>query len=259
MKIKFYFLLAPVVLSILLNVAAVKAESDAPKQVLITLSDDYPPISFGGLDKIQGISPDILKEVFKNYPKYQVKVEGYPWARAQDMVRLGQSDAMFSIPTDLRNKYSVASKNPGFVQNFKAFTYLGHSKLNDFKGYKFIKDFKSFTVCEYYSSGWAKDHLVGVIDKINYSVSMSTKLKMLVAKRCDVLFDSDIIVRSVSKNEKVQEQIVEIPTVFEKTEFHLQVSRLSKKPEILDIFDQEILKMRVDGRLGRILKKWQGN
>lgn len=247
------FLVPILAIFVFLNFSTANANT---KKILITLSDDYPPVSMGSGTKLVGITHDILIEVFRHHPEFEISIEGYPWARAQEMVKNGSSDAMATAVTDARKLYANPSKHAVFTSNFKPFTYASNPNISKFLKYKNIKDFSSASVCEYSSSGWAKDHLVSVIKEMVYSNSIITKFGMLWKKRCDIAVDSDLIFRYLLKENKDLHGLIELPIVFEKVDFHFLVSKLSKNPEILGIFDREIIKMKKDGRLNKIMKKW---
>lgn len=232
------------------------AKDPQPETVIITISDDYEPISSGTNEKVVGIIPDILNAIFKKYPQYKLKILGLPWARAQQLVEKGDSDGMFTIPTDARAQYARFSKEIGFTQSFNFYTYPFHPKLKQLSAVKSYSDLKNFVVCEYLGSGWAKQNLEGNVKEFVYSKTVATKIESLVNRRCDLIVESDLITRFVGAKIPGGNRLVKVSNLNQKVHIHFQISKISRKKQLIKIFDKEILDLRKSGEFQKILDKW---
>lgn len=100
------------------------------KPIKIVFMEDYEPVSFlSPVDgKAIGIAPDIIREAFSD-KGISLELVGYPWVRAQEMVKRGDADAMVTIATPERLTYTTSSELPAFYDSFRAYTYIAHPKI----------------------------------------------------------------------------------------------------------------------------------
>lgn len=59
-----------------------------------------------------GVATEILKEIVERRAGLGLDYVGLPWLRAQDIVRTGTADALFTIPTAARREYLVFTPSP---------------------------------------------------------------------------------------------------------------------------------------------------
>lgn len=227
------------------------------KPIKIVFMEDYEPVSFiSPVDgRAIGIAPDIIREAFSD-KGIQLELVGYPWMRAQEMVRRGDADAMVSIVTPERLTYTNASEFPAFYDTNKAYTYVGHLKIDELKKAKGVTDLKKFTFCDYRGNGWGKANIVGQVKKIEWGTSIDMKVGMLAAHRCDVIVDLGFIVLSTAKRNHFEEQIVELPVSFEGTTFRLLVGKKSLHQDLLSEFDKRAKIMHEKKITEKIILKW---
>lgn len=227
------------------------------KPIKIVFMEDCEPFSFiSPVDGTAiGIAPDILREAFADQG---VKLEfiGYPWARAQEMVKRGDADAMVTVITPERLTYTIASKLPAFYDSYKAYTYIAHPKMNELKKAKSLDDLKNYTFCDYRGNGWGKANLVGKVKNIEWANGFDMKFGMLAARRCDIAVDLGSIALSSAKRNQFDEQLVVLPVSFEGTNFHLLVGKKSYYQNVLSEFDKKIKIMYERKVIEKIMLKW---
>lgn len=224
-------------------------------EVNLAISSDYAPIHFGQNNPRESISTDVLREIFKNQDKYQLKFNGFPWERAQVLVKEGAQDAFISIPTPARMQYTLVSQSPVLIQNFKIYYNINSNNILQIKKIKTLNDLDDMKICEYFSSGWAKQNLEKYLKNIIYSRTIDTKLKMLNSGRCDLILEGDIVVNYYIKNLELK-NIATLNIEIEKTKFHLMVSQKSKNADFLDYFNKNNLMINNPLKYEEIINKW---
>ncbi len=227
------------------------------KPIKIVFMESYEPVSFiSPVDgRAIGIAPDIVREAFSD-TGIKLELVGYPWIRAQEMVKRGDADAMVTIVTPERLLYTTASKLPAFYDDSKAYTYIGHPKMEELKKVRSVDDLKNYTVCDYRGNGWGKANIVGKVKQIEWGASIDAKVGMLAAHRCDVIVDLGFIVLSTARRNQFEEQIVELPASFEGTTFRLMVGKKSNYQELLSEFDKRIKVMHEKKITEKIILRW---
>ncbi|MGD9200267.1 MAG: transporter substrate-binding domain-containing protein [Chitinispirillia bacterium] len=220
--------------------------------------DDYKPYHW--LDKNNrsvGIFIDICEEVFKKLG-CDVVCTQYPWARAQKEVNEGVDDAYISTPTPIRLKHIVPVEESFVVMDKTLFTYVGHPKIEGLKKIQKLSELKDYKILDYLGNGWAKKTLIDEMGfKIDFAPTVDNVLQKLTARRGDVFIEDPKLVHFNAKMLGLSSKIVELPAVFESTNFNLCVSKKSEfKKEIQKISDV-LREIKKDGTFDKILQKWK--
>ncbi|MCP4023872.1 MAG: transporter substrate-binding domain-containing protein, partial [Desulfobacteraceae bacterium] len=84
----------------------------AQKPIKIVYFENFAPFSWKENNQMHGILIDVLTEAIQERIKIGLLHEGYPWARAQSMVRTGKADAFVTVPTPERRAYTEISSEP---------------------------------------------------------------------------------------------------------------------------------------------------
>ncbi|HYX32285.1 MAG TPA: transporter substrate-binding domain-containing protein [Oligoflexus sp.] len=221
--------------------------------IKIGFSNDYEPVSFARHGKAVGISPDIVREAIGN--ELTVEFVSLPWVRAQRMVEEGKLDAMFSIATQAREVYSIPSALPGFTGEFRGYTYIHHPQMERLSRVKRIEEIKDLVACEYLGSGWGNQHLKSVLQRIEFSPTLATKLEMTRWKRCDFIVELDFLV-DYQNNRSSLDKLVKLPAVYQTVSFRLLLSKKSAYKELLTVFDKNIVNLEKAGRVRSIIQSW---
>ncbi|MDG0815774.1 substrate-binding periplasmic protein [Bdellovibrio svalbardensis] len=226
------------------------------KRIKIALSEDYYPWSYGQLNKVQGMSVDILKEILEKQMNYQVQYVGLPWSRAQEDAFRGKYDALCSIASEKRLKFMNASKHPVFRGMVRVYIRNTPSELAKVKG---IQDLKSLTQAPlifniYVGAGWAADHLPA--SKIEYSSSIESSIRKLVGGHGDVVVDNSLVVRYYLKKMNLEDKIKEIPIFIDNLDFYFLVNKNSKFNEDFEKFNKLFLAFSKTKAYRDILSKY---
>jgi polar amino acid transport system substrate-binding protein len=141
--------------SALLNLPLWGAEMRPPLRMVYFESGE--PLSWRGADGgMRGLLIDILEVTLRKWAGIDLTHEGYPWARAQLMVRQGGADGFCTIPTPERLTYTIASAEPATSPAFSVYTKADGKRMGELKLVKTIEDLRPFSHVSYIGSGWAK-------------------------------------------------------------------------------------------------------
>jgi len=199
---------------------------------------------------MQGLLVDTLDEALKKRMKIELSHDGYPWARAQLMVKQGSADAFCTIPTPERLTYAVASTEPVATIPLVMYAKVDGKRLEELKKVRTVEDLRSFSHVSYIGAGWAKKNLVGV--DVDYVPKIEDCLRILARGEADLYIDNRASTQKYLRALGLQKQIVELPHVLENTYYHLCIGKESPYVDILPAFDKVMAKLKSDGTLAAI-------
>ncbi|GAX87550.1 polar amino acid transport system substrate-binding protein [Lebetimonas natsushimae] len=254
MKTFKYFLL------ILILMFSFSNATNNTKPFYYTDDEDYPPLIYRNSNgKPAGILYDIMKEAFHrmNIP---LKVDLYPWKRAQKMVKDGISDAMISIITPERLKFTIAS-DPILLSSEYIFVNKNNPHFKEIMTIKSIKELKPFTIVEAFGAGWTKANLKGC--NIIWVPNIENAFEMLIKGRADIYIANGYTARcfihkkihSKNKLSEGYKNIVMNHSPIKTVAFRLLINKNSKYINILDKFNKVINQMKMDGTIASIIEK----
>lgn len=231
------------------------APADATTMKIVYFNN-FPPVSWEDQDsrKMRGILIDVFNEALLTRMGIAVRHTGYPWKRAQQMVKDGEADGFATIPTPARRGYTTVSNEHVLTVKVTIFTKKGHPKIEEFKKIQKLSDLKQFSLLNYFGNGWAKKNLAGF--NMNMSKNMDSVLKKLAAGRGELAVLNSQVTKFLIKKLGLENEVVEIPVVLDSKTFHLCVGNKSPHVSILKDFDNTIREMRKDGTLQAIYDKY---
>ena len=98
---------------------------------------------------MNGILIDVLTEAIQTQMGIQVSHEGYPWARAQMMVKLNKADAFVTVPTPERSSYTEISTEPVILATFTLFVSKKNKQIKALQTVKTLSDLTNFNLVHY--------------------------------------------------------------------------------------------------------------
>lgn len=238
-----------------LLVVALAVPAWAGEPLKIVYFEDFRPYSWREGNRTKGMLIDILDEALSKRMGLSVVHAGYPWERAQTLVRLGQADAFSTLTTPERLGFSKASNATVCTVTFNLFTGASNPNLQDLRQASALQDLKPFRFVAYLGSGWAKKNLTGF--KVQWTPTLESALLMLERNRVDAFIDISESVRYTVKTLGMSKVIKELPHCYDKLEFKLFIGDLSPYQRILPAFDRIMTEMVKDGTVKRILKSYQ--
>ena len=228
----------------------------AQEEMKIVYFENYQPFSWkNDSGMMQGIMIDVLNEAIQTQMGIRISHKGYPWRRAQKMVRNGDADAFVTVPTAERREYTEISTEAVLTVEVTMFTRKGHPRIGEFRKIKTISDLKGFKLLDYIGNGWAEIKLAGFEREL--CPKMDNVFFKLAKGRGDLFVQGSQVSHYTIKRLKLEDQIVEIPNVLESTSFNLCIGKKSSYVKIIPDFDETLREMRESLKLKEIYDKYK--
>lgn len=205
---------------------------------------NYPPFSWDDGVRMRGILIDVLDHALEERLRIPASHTGYPWKRAQHLVRINAADAFCTVPTPERLKYTVASKEPVLVATFTIFINRNSDRRQDLSGIETLDDLHGFRLGHYLGSGWAAKNLKGRGFELFEAATLDSALAMLAANRIDAIIDTSQVIRYRILQLELDDTLMELPQVLDKAPFSLCIGKQSPFAGIIPSFDNAMRQMR---------------
>jgi len=225
-------------------------------------SMDAPPFKSANSEgKPSGIFYDIITSAFERM-EVPLQYKGYPWKRAQMLVKTKRADALITVPTPERLKYSIPSRETVLVVKMKIFTQRDNPNTAKIKSVKALADLKGLKIVGYIGDGWGEEMLKQF--EVDWLPNIASVCKTIAAGRGDVFLENEIVALHTIKNIKNNERdwglkfdnIISFDAPVVPMSFHLLIQKKSKFLHLLPNFDETIRTMHKDGELDKIVDKW---
>lgn len=186
--------------------------------------------------------------------------ETFPWGRCQANVQEGLADAMVTVPTTKRLRYTVTHRDPFYLKKLTIFTYKDHPRLVFIQNIKTIDDIKryGFTVITYVGNGWNDKHIVSRKIQTHQTAKVKNVWPMLAHKRGDIVIEWPHAAWPDIKKTGAAKDIVQTSISIDAMPFHLLVNKKSPFASRMDEFNRTIQRMKASGRIGKIVNKYMG-
>jgi polar amino acid transport system substrate-binding protein len=232
------------------------ANSKPSINMVLVYFDDYKPFSWKDENgEMKGILIDILNETINKRMDVPITHEGYPWIRAQELVKTGKADAFCTFPSEARKSYTNVSKEAVVDNRVYLYSNPHNPKIEEIKKVKIPQDLKPFKIGSYNGDGWVKQNL----NKMDIAWTSSPKqvLEMVASQRVDVYSDFSTSTYYLIKEMNLKQSILEIPVDFENVSFNLCVGKNSPYVNILPKFDEVMKQIKADGTYQSILDRYK--
>ncbi len=131
------------------------------------VADDEPPYSSISEGVAVGIIPDIINLVFNYLPSHQLKLEAFPWARAQVEVKLSRADGFFTYPSLSRKDYAIFTSNTAYTEDYGYLIYsLDNINRGVIESAASFEGLKSVKVITKTGAEWVSDNIPEYIQKV---------------------------------------------------------------------------------------------
>lgn len=217
--------------------------------------DDFAPYSWRDEQgQMRGLMIDVMDRVAARMG-LRVYHEGYPWQRAQKMVRLAQADGFVTVATRERRSYTLVVEEPVATTVVTVFTRLGHPRMTDFQRANRLNDFKSLTFLDYFGNGWGKENLAGFT--VHHTINVDNVFKMLAAGRGDLMVTDPLVARFKLNQLGLSGLVVEVPLLLSSTPFNLCIGKHSRFNARITEFNSALQQLRESGELARIVERYR--
>ncbi len=233
--------------AVIIDSATTRHSFAASPTIQLTYFNNYPPFSWQEDGNMKGMLIDLLSEALENRMGIPTSHAGYPWRRAQLLVKSGQADAFCTVPTPERREYANISDEPTLNATFTLFIKRGTAKRALLAKVTSLDELQNFRIGHYLGSGWAKKNLKGRGFNLFETTTLDGALRMLAIGRTDLVIDTSQVVRYRIKELGLSETLEELPQVLDQASFSLCIGKASPFVRILSKFEKTMRAMRADG------------
>ncbi|WP_019613842.1 substrate-binding periplasmic protein [Psychromonas ossibalaenae] len=227
------------------------------KEMRVVFSDGYLPFSWQQDNQIKGILKDLLDEILVQRMGIKVSYEICPWARCQMMVKEGQRDALFTVSSTKRDRYSMKTELPLFISDFFIYSGANNKNLPLLQRVKNLESLLALENLRYVyllGSGWHDQNLATAhhVTTVLYPAKI---LDLLKFNRADVYIEQAVSMNYQIKRLNLNQGIIQIPAVMDHTSWHLYIGNKSDYISILPQLDRMLDKMQKEGSLQKLHDK----
>ena len=221
--------------------------------------EDYPPLIYCGADgEPAGIFYEIMTEAFRRLG-IPLKVELYPWARAQKILTEGAGDGMVTVLTNERKLYLIGS-DPILLASEQIFANENNPRIDEIMAIRSLQELRPFRIVETIGSGWTEENLQGA--EIIWVPDMDNAFLMLITNRADIYIANGFtgayfIRKRVSIGDSFSEgykHIITNPYPLNTVAFRLLIKDDSPYVGIIDDFNSIMHQMQLDGTIQRTIE-----
>ncbi|MGQ9370910.1 substrate-binding periplasmic protein [Azospirillum sp. ST 5-10] len=232
--------------------AAGSAAADTLKLVAL----NFPPLIFEENGAPTGIAFDLVTEALRR-AGHQASVEVMPWARALDMTRDGQADAIFTAYRTPEREQFLNYSNEVVVPQVVSLFVRADSPV------AFAGDLAALApyrvgVVNQISYGKAIDDAIkdGVLANVEKSNDSDSNVKKLVAGRFDVMPSNRYVARHILKAQGVTDQVKELTPEVQNIPSYIAFTKARDTAALRDAFDAALAAMKADGTVQTIMDKY---
>jgi polar amino acid transport system substrate-binding protein len=126
----------------------------AAEPIIVVFHPTAPPFSLGEADgRVTGILPDAMRLVAAR-ADLPVRCLAYPWARAQEMVRTGEADALVTVRTDERDRELIFAETPLLSDEMRAYFRRDRADAPRLRAGLDLQELSGMGVLSYIADGW---------------------------------------------------------------------------------------------------------
>jgi len=221
--------------------------------------ESFPPYSWVEENKMTGILIDIVDEVIRDRLNIPVQHAGFPWARAQNLVKSGDSDAFITLPTPSRREYTVCSELGVISIEMKIFVKKGNPLIPELMQIQHLEDLKKYDIVDYLGNGWIEHNLKEEDGwAISLLVSSEQTYEVLNKGRAAIRMDVNHVGRHILKKLNLNKSIIELPKpVVDPYFLNLCIRKSSEYVNIIPQFENEFRNTQKDGMIEKIYDKYR--
>ncbi len=230
--------------------------------IKIAYYESYFPFSYVENGKVKGLFIDIANYILEEKMHYKIISEAFPWERAQDYVKKGELDSHITLKTKERSEFLLFNNTPIFISQTVILYSINNPKKKEIEKIKSKNDLKKFIINDYIGNQYTKSNFpISEGFNIESSSNIEISLKKLSANRGDIVF---ISLSKVMQNE-FKEKMKSLKTkiikfVNDNPKYYLALRKnYHNSQEIINEFDNELVKAKESGELNKFFKKYNIN
>lgn len=229
----------------------------AAGQVKMVYYNEFAPFSFEGPGgAITGILVDGLDKTLGRLPGVSLSHEGFPWTRAQALVKAGRADGFITNPTADRREYAKFSQEFLAESGIRIFFAKNHPRAAEIRNIKSIDDLRAFRQVDFRGNGFAEREFQGLT--IEWQNTLNVVMKLLAHQRADIFVGNDMVGRHVMRAEGLSSDIETVPMDLGRvSRYHLGIRNdYPGVDDLLAAYDAEVQAAKADGRIQTVIETY---
>jgi polar amino acid transport system substrate-binding protein len=225
--------------------------------IKIAYNSDWPPYSYGVGDKVQGVLPGLMEELFVTHLGMKVEHGGFPWVRAQEVVKAGIYDVMVTFASDTRLDYAYSSKNVVYNLIQRPVVAKGSKAERELTLNPDVKTLSHFRICSMIGDGWShnfyKEH------NIEFQTAKDTQscLRLVASGRMDVFLHMEAATKHNMRLSNTTDNLNHLAIIMGELPFTLLLSKKSALgPGLITRFDEKITALQSKGHYAEIIDSY---
>ena len=234
--------------------------AEAESRILIQGWESYPPLTYmDSQNNLTGLDIEIVQEICRR-TGYEVKYQEAPWARLLLWLKNGTIQiASSATKTSEREKIAYFS-DPYYKESYIVFVRKGEAANYRIKGLQDLID-SSFRLGVIRANvyGAEFDQLIkdpAFSKHIEEVTSDVQNHKKLLSNRLDGFIEESSRMSTEGRKTGIYEKVEPLFVIGEDY-MHFMFSKKSTTPEIAQMFNSELKKMRADGKYQELFKKYK--
>lgn len=215
--------------------------------------ENYAPISFEQNGEVKGISPDIIREAFKRIG-YDASLQVLPWKRAQEMVKNGDADALFSPYKNAEREQIYSFPSVPLMEEQNVFMVRKDSEIKFDGDVTKLSKYTIGTVDGYIAF---KEYVDKGQAKVDYSGNMEQAIdKMLNNRGVDLVYNTNYIMYDTLKKMGKLDQVKELKPAVVVNPSYLAFTKKRDFSELIQKFEKALTDMKADGTYQGIIDRY---
>lgn len=222
--------------------------------IRISYNSDWPPYSYGVGDEVKGVLPDLMTALFEDRLGMKVEHGGFPWVRAQEVVKVGQFDAMVTFPSAKRLEYAYRSENIVYNLRQRPVVQKGSVAEKQLLANPEVAELGNHRICSMIGDGWS--HSFYKKHNIPFKTAKDTQacLRLVANGRMDVFLHMEAATQHNMRLSETTDLLTHLPNVMGNLPFTLLVSKKKADAQkIIAEFDDLVNVMRANNAYERLI------
>jgi len=237
------------------TISATHADA-AARTLRVNYFDAFPPFSYRLPDgQLAGILVDALNTLIGRIPGLSLVHQGYPWGRAQELVKAGEAHALCTVPTDARREFLIFGREEVLEIDVHVFYAADHSRRDDIAAIRSVNDLKGFSQVDYIGNGFAERVFKEL--PIIWVPTLEAGLMRVAWARADVIVASPLVAQFEMRRLGIAGRVAHHPVnMGETSHMHFGIRKdFPFADEILANYDTSLRKAKADGTMDALISR----
>lgn len=222
--------------------------ASAQDSIRISYNSDWPPYSYGVGENVKGVLPDLMEALFTQHLGIKVDHAGFPWVRAQEVVKSGDFDVMVTYPSEKRLTYAHSSQNIVYSLKQRPVVAKGSKAETALNNTPDVQTLKNYRICSMIGDGWS--HSFYRKNNIAFHTAKDTQtcLRLVASGRMDVFLHMDAAAKHNMRLSNTTDKLSHLKMIMGDLPFTLLLSKKSSfGPDLVTRFDEMLGNLQSEG------------